>query len=58
MLDRTKTEETFLDPSDAVFYEVAMSKEGSYLVTGNIKHFPKRPIVVTPSEMLEMLNTL
>ena len=41
------------DPKDIVFYEVALSKEGSYLVTGNTKHFPKTPIVVTPAEMLE-----
>ena len=26
---------------DVVFYEVALSKEGSRLVTGNTKHFPK-----------------
>ncbi len=45
----------FPDASDAVFYEVALSKEGSYLVTGNKKHFPKSPIVVTPAEMMEIL---
>jgi hypothetical protein len=33
-----------------------MSKEDAYLVTGNIKHFPKKPIVVTPAEMLEILQ--
>lgn len=43
------------DASDAVFYEVALSKEGSYLVTGNKRHFPQAPIVVTPAEMLEIL---
>ena len=25
-------------------------------VTGNTKHFPKTPIVVTPAEMLEILK--
>ena len=25
-----------------VFYEVCLSKEDSFLVTGNLKHFPKR----------------
>ena len=25
-------------------------------VTGNTKHFPKKPIVVTPSEILEILK--
>ena len=33
MLDRTRTEEMFPDPKDVVFYEVALSKEGSCLVT-------------------------
>lgn len=49
-LDRTKADEIFPDPKDVVFYEVALSKEGSYLVTSNVKHFPKSPIVVTPAE--------
>ena len=55
-LDRTKSDEVFPDPKDIVFYEVALSKEGSYLVTGNTKHFPKTPVVVTPAEMLEILK--
>ena len=46
----------FPDADDAVFYEVALSKEGSYLVTGNQKHFPKSPIVVTPAEMLQIVR--
>ena len=54
-MDRTDSGEFFPDPKDAVFYEVAISKEDSYLVTGNTKHFPKSPIVVTPAEMLEIL---
>ena len=55
MMERLSSGETFTDASDAVFYEVALSKEGSYLVTGNKKHFPKAPIVVTPAEMMEIL---
>ena len=34
----------------------ALSKEDAYLVTGNIKHFPKTPIVVTPAELLEIMQ--
>jgi len=56
VLERTKTVEVFQDPKDIVFYEVAISKEGSYLVTGNTKHFPKNPIVVTPAELLEIIG--
>lgn len=56
ILERTTVEnELFPDPKDIVFYEVKMSKEDAYLVTGNIKHFPKKPFVVTPREMIEIL---
>ena len=56
-MDRTKAnEEIFPDQKDVVFYEVALSKEDAYLVTGNIKHFPKKPFVVTPAEMVEILG--
>ena len=56
MLGRTKTDEVFPDPTDIMFYEVAISKEGSFLVTGNTKHFPKTPIVVSPAELIEILD--
>lgn len=46
----------FPDPKDIVFYEIAISKENAYLVTGNIKHFPVRSFIVTPAEMVEMLG--
>lgn len=56
-LERTEVrEEMFTDPKDIIFYEVKMSKEDAYLVTGNIKHFPKKPFVVTPREMVELLK--
>lgn len=55
-LDRTPvTDEVFPDAKDIVFYEVKMSKDDAYLVTGNKKHFPNKPFVVTPKEMIEML---
>lgn len=43
------------DEDDRVFYEVALSKDDAYLITGNLKHFPTTPIVVTPAEMLEIV---
>lgn len=56
-VERSKVEgEVFTDPKDIVFYEVKMSKEDAFLVTGNIKHFPKKPSVVTPREMVELLE--
>ncbi len=50
-------DEIFPDTKDIVFYEVAMSKDDTYLVTGNTKHFPKKPFVVTPAQMVEILNS-
>ena len=47
------------DPEDIVFYAVTMEKrqdQEAYLVTGNIKHFPEKPFVVTPREMLAILT--
>ena len=56
-MERTKvTDEVFPDPKDIVFYEVAMSAEDSFLVTGNLKHFPKKPFVVSPAEMMEIIH--
>ncbi|MCH5242998.1 MAG: PIN domain-containing protein [Muribaculaceae bacterium] len=54
--ETVKTDEIFQDPDDIVFYEVRMSVEDSYLVTGNQKHFPVKPFVVTPKQMLEILK--
>ena len=44
------------DEDDRVFYEVALSEEDSFLVTGNLKHFPKVPKVVTAAQMIEILE--
>ena len=55
-VERTKAfEEIFPDPKDIVFYEVTLSKDDAYLIPGNIKHFPKKPFVVTPAEMVAVL---
>lgn len=58
-IDRTiSIEEIFPDPNDIVFYEVSLSKEGSYLVTGNIKHFPQKSFIITPAEMVRLLEEI
>ena len=46
------------DMKDLPFYEVVMEKrdDNAYLVTGNIKHFPKEPFIVTARELLEILE--
>ena len=52
------TGEILIDMEDLIFYEVAMEKreDDSYLVTGNQKHYPIRDFIVTPTEMMEILN--
>lgn len=48
----------FPDPDDVIFYAVVMEKrktEDAYLVTGNLRHFPPEPFVVTPREMLDLI---
>ena len=52
-------DEKMPDKEDTVFYAVTMEarkKEDTYLVTGNIRHFPFRPYIVTPREMLSILR--
>ena len=56
--ERVHSDEVFPDQDDVVFYEVALSKEDAYLVTGNTKHFPATPIVVTPAELLRILEAM
>lgn len=53
---RITSNEQFPDPKDVVFYEIALSKENSYLITGNIKHFPKVDFVVTPAEIMKIIE--
>ncbi len=54
--ERKPIEEIIPDPDDVVFYEVAMSKENAYLVTGNLKHFPKNGRVVSPADMAQIIE--
>ncbi len=50
-------DEIFHDSDDIVFYEVTLSVNDAYLVTGNTRHFPQKPFVVTPAQMVEILNS-
>lgn len=45
-------DDVFLDEADKKFYEVAKFC-GASLVTGNLKHFPEDPLVVSVAEFLE-----
>lgn len=47
------------DPKDLIFYEVVMESrknEESYLIIGNLKHFPREYYIVSPREMLDILE--
>ena len=46
------------DEKDLPFYEAANMNEAWYLVTGNIKHFPEEAFIVTPREMLTVLEKM
>lgn len=52
------TGEILIDMDDLVFYEVAMEKrdENAYLVTGNQRHYPIRDFIVTPAEMMRIIE--
>ena len=43
------------DESDRIFYDAAQSSE-SWLVTGNIKHYPKKDFVLTPAGFCRRFN--
>lgn len=52
------TGEIIPDMDDLIFYEVVMEKrgDGAYLVTGNTKHFPAKKFIVTPAEMMAIID--
>ncbi|MCH5349508.1 MAG: putative toxin-antitoxin system toxin component, PIN family [Oscillospiraceae bacterium] len=58
MVEPSPTGAMLPDMNDLPFYEVVMEKrdDDAYLVTGNMKHFPKEPFIVTPREMLDILD--
>ena len=58
-LTRQQTLEEFIHKDDIVFFEIVMSarqRMDAYLITGNIRHYPVRNYVVTPRQMLEIIN--
>lgn len=58
-LERQKTSLDFADKDDVVFFEVTLSGRstmGAYLVTGNLRHYPAESFVVTPRQMIEIIE--
>ena len=54
----TPTNTNLIDPDDLIFYETAKEKQdiNAYLVTGNIKHYPKCDFIVTPADMMDIMS--
>ena len=58
-VDRTTAEEQFVDKKDIVFYEITLTgrkNTNALLVTGNLKKKKKKPFVVSPREMLTIIE--
>ena len=58
-IEKEQTLEDFIDKDDIVFFEIVMSVRSimdAYLITGNMKHYPIRSYVVTPAQMLEIIE--
>jgi len=57
-IEPSKTNVVLPDVKDKPIYEISLDTRelNSYLVTGNIKHFPKKSFIVTPKQMLEIID--
>ena len=52
---RTAFQELMPDEDDRVFYEVSLSVDDSFLVTGNLKHYPQTPKVISPADFINVI---
>ena len=52
------TGEIFSDEDDLIFYEVAVEKRNlnAYLITGNLKDYPVRDFIVSPFQMIQIIQ--
>ena len=58
-LEREQSIEDFIDKDDIVFYEIVLSARSTmdaYLITGNMKHYPVRSYIVTPAQMMDIIE--
>ena len=58
-LEREQCLEELIDKGDVVFFEIVMSARNTmdaYLITGNMKHYPIRNYIVTPREMIDIIE--
>ena len=43
---------SFPDPDNKMFLEFAFSGKAAWLITGNIKHYSEKPLIVTPAKFM------
>lgn len=58
-LEREQSLEDFIDADDIVFFEIVLSARSTmdaYFITGNMKHYSIRNYIVTPSEMIQIIE--
>lgn len=54
-IDPIKSKIQISDMDDIIFYDAAKTIE-AYLVTGNIKHYPEDPLILTPTQFLMLTD--
>jgi len=50
-----KSNQSLSDEDDRIFYDVAKTAN-AYLITGNIKHYPDEPFIITPAQFAALLE--
>ena len=46
----------FVDMNDVIFYETYLMRPDSYLVTGNLRHFPSESRILSPFDMISIVH--
>jgi putative PIN family toxin of toxin-antitoxin system len=55
MLEPVTSDIALPDESDRIFYDTA-KESNSYLITGNIKHYPDEPFVLSPAQFVALFT--
>jgi putative PIN family toxin of toxin-antitoxin system len=60
MIEAVQETITLSDVKDIPFYAVSLAAKEyeTFLVTGNIKHFPDKPFIVTPAQFIELIQKM
>lgn len=53
--EAVRTDIDLPDEDDRVFYEVSLSIDDAFLVTGNLKHYPHSSRIISPSDFANIL---